>query len=378
MSSTNSQSAVSPFLFSFIFLLFATFVSEAQTAYRLGDFIEISGNQVKFHFDEGAGMVDEDCASFYRIGRIDSSGWSLSGRVEDYFVSDKLAFEGYLKNGFLYGKAVYFYENGEEKMSGHFHNSQKVGLWKYYYDNGQLKKELEFDKNGLSIISFYTRGGRQKVENGRGKYAEELKHYKSTSTYKVYGDVINGKPDGKWAMKNTGASLPFAYEVFSRGRFLHGVSQSMHDDHNEYKDYSRLDLSEFDPHESVLMLKNGDYCFDGDRISYPHFNRKDMIVFCEFLADKCNDYLKNNAAENQWVMFGLEVLKDGGVNIEFLNSTMNDEKLEEYLTLQVMHSAHKWSPGWIDDQPFDYPLFLTMAIHSNQAVSPDLLRVKFY
>ncbi len=48
------------------------------------------------------------------------------------------------KNGVVHGKIVYYWDNGQIRLSGEYNNMRRVGLWKNYDNNGNLIFEEDY------------------------------------------------------------------------------------------------------------------------------------------------------------------------------------------------------------------------------------------
>ena len=51
------------------------------------------------------------------------------------------------KNGILHGKIIYYWDNGQIRLTGQYQNMQRAGVWKTYNSNGELIVEENYNKN---------------------------------------------------------------------------------------------------------------------------------------------------------------------------------------------------------------------------------------
>ena len=50
------------------------------------------------------------------------------------------------KNGFVHGKIIYYWDNGQIRLTGQYENMRRIGIWKTYETNGDLICEQNYDK----------------------------------------------------------------------------------------------------------------------------------------------------------------------------------------------------------------------------------------
>ena len=49
------------------------------------------------------------------------------------------------KNGLVHGKIIYYWDNGEVRLTGQYDKMHRVGTWKTYESNGDLICEQNYD-----------------------------------------------------------------------------------------------------------------------------------------------------------------------------------------------------------------------------------------
>ena len=67
----------------------------------------------------------------------------VHGDYEEFFVSGTIRARGYMKNGEMDGKWVFYYHNEQEEMELELKNGVPIGNAKIWFDNGSLKKEIK-------------------------------------------------------------------------------------------------------------------------------------------------------------------------------------------------------------------------------------------
>ena len=50
------------------------------------------------------------------------------------------------KNGFVHGKILYYWDNGQVRVTGQYDKMHRVGTWKTYESNGDLICEQNYDR----------------------------------------------------------------------------------------------------------------------------------------------------------------------------------------------------------------------------------------
>jgi Uncharacterized protein conserved in bacteria len=167
-------------------------------------------------------------------------------------MNNQKAFQFEFQNGNLTGKTMCYYPNGKLKYQGFYKNSQKDSLWKFYYDNGNIEKKVIFKSDIPYVTDYYSINGKSIVSNGHGKYTGKIiSGYKQTTEYKVSGNIINGKMEGKWEWRNIkDRNNTYAVEYFEDGKFIKGNSYGL-----EYTEDPKISLLGFNLHENVDVLK---------------------------------------------------------------------------------------------------------------------------
>ena len=50
------------------------------------------------------------------------------------------------KNGFVHGKIIYYWDNGQIRLTGQYEKMRRIGLWKTYDSNGHLIIEENYNR----------------------------------------------------------------------------------------------------------------------------------------------------------------------------------------------------------------------------------------
>ncbi len=52
------------------------------------------------------------------------------------------------KNGSVHGKIMYYWDNGQVRLTGQYDKMHRIGTWKTYECNGDLLSEKNYDSKG--------------------------------------------------------------------------------------------------------------------------------------------------------------------------------------------------------------------------------------
>ena len=58
----------------------------------------------------------------------------------------KLKLVKYYKNGAVHGKIIYYWDNGQIRLTGQYDNMHRIGIWKIYDSNGDLIMEENYNR----------------------------------------------------------------------------------------------------------------------------------------------------------------------------------------------------------------------------------------
>jgi TonB family protein len=162
-------------------------------------------------------------------------------KVFDYYKSGVLQMQGTSKtnNGnSREGEFIYYYENGNKKISENYSKSRISGKFFEWYENGNPKLEgehIESEKglnSDIKIYQYWNSKNKHLVIDGNGDFEE------NEEDRIVRGKVKNGVKDGIW----TGVNNKYKYkytDVYKKGEFINGKST---DSSGVEREYNVLEL----------------------------------------------------------------------------------------------------------------------------------------
>ena len=50
------------------------------------------------------------------------------------------------KNGLIHGKIIYYWDNGQVRLTGQYEKMRRIGTWKHHDSNGSLICEENYDR----------------------------------------------------------------------------------------------------------------------------------------------------------------------------------------------------------------------------------------
>ena len=209
-------------------------------------FFKVKDDSAIFYLDKVGDITLSTNASFYRKASIDKKNFIYSGKVTDFYLPNGIAYECEYFNYNLKGQVKSYYKNAQLKYKGLFADSQKDSLWTFYYENGQVEKKIQFKNDVPTLSEFYKDNGKPVFINGNGKYSGLIVgEYKQPYEYKISGNIVNGKLDGKWSWSDNSVK---GVDIFENGKFIKSSN-------NLFKDQQLVSLFGFDLHENVDIFK---------------------------------------------------------------------------------------------------------------------------
>jgi hypothetical protein len=278
--------------------------------FKIGDYLEIySDDSIKLNYNCVGFIIDNKCADYVRIGKLDTAFCNLSGNFKDYFHNGKVAFECFMKNNKLNGKGIYYYENGQIKETGNYLNDDRNGIWQYFYDNGKIEKVLNF-QNGIPLVACYnTKRGKPKVINGSTLQNE----YTNNQKIFIQGYIANENVD--------------IYEN------LFGC-----------------------PSNSGVFL-----------IEYKNSNINNKF-YPEFIEElKTFDNVK---ILNQWILVGLTINENNNISKLNIYSSKNDRNIKNKIKEILYKNANNWITGRINKIKVCTDVIFTIVIYNNEIIIP--------
>jgi len=226
------------------FLMCSTMIFSQKISSQM--FFKVVDSKIHFYLDNVGDITTKEKAHYYRISQFDDQ-LSYIGKIEDYFLTGKLAYECYKDSNYLFYKVKAYHINGKLRYEGFLNQSYPDSLWTYYYDNGNVQKKIFFKNNQPLVLEFYKRNGKSVFTNGTGKYRDKIFAVrKQPIAYNIWGKIKEGKMHGKWNWKgnSTGGS-----DYFNEGKYIE--KEKIYG----FKDSRFISLLGFDIHENVDIFK---------------------------------------------------------------------------------------------------------------------------
>lgn len=226
------------------FLTFSTLIYSQSNIDKL--FFKVVGSTVYFYLDNVGDITTKEKADYYRIAQFDDQ-FSYVGKIEDYFITDKLAYECHQDSNHISYKVKAYHNNGKLRYQGYLNQSYRDSLWTYYYSNGNVQKKILFKESQPQVLEFYKRNGKNIFVNGTGKFRDRIYAVrKQPILYNIWGKMKNGKMHGKWSWKG---NLTGGFDIFNEGEYVE--KEKIYG----FKDSRFISLLGFDIHENVDIFK---------------------------------------------------------------------------------------------------------------------------
>jgi len=189
-------------------------------------FFENLGNDsLRFYYDEYGGICAKKYAKYFRIASIDTSILCFVGKTTDFQIGGGKVYQCYYSYGHLNGEALSYYPNGVLKYRGFYKNDMRDSLWHFFYQSGGIEKVLFFKLDEPCMKEYYKEDGTPQFLNGTGKYKGNTQINIQPIEYKISGNVLNGRQNGKWRISGRNKSDPMYWNVkFENGELLDDVN----------------------------------------------------------------------------------------------------------------------------------------------------------
>ncbi len=351
------------FISTLIFISFSVYSqSSLPDNFKIGDFVEVySRDSLKIYFNCTGTIVDKKCASFYRIGKMDTTIVNFAGEFHDFDINGNLYFKASMTNNSIEGYAYYYFKNGKVSEEGNFKNNTRTGKWKYYYPSGETEKLYSYESDEPIVLEAYKKDGTATVINGNGEIHTEFRNYKQCSSFETWGKLVNGKKNGKWTFSNINASLPIASETYQDGVFINGTSNNY-----IYTENPKIKLSKFYPNENLNLVENSLGCPGESGIFFWEYDGNNLTSsFYPKLQKEVNR--NKTKLKNQWIVVGIKIDKSNLIQEINLASSINDTDLENtiYYTIKKMKS---WKAALINAKPIDSNIYFSILVDNNQII----------
>jgi antitoxin component YwqK of YwqJK toxin-antitoxin module len=350
-----------------IFIALATlgFSANSQTTlpdnFKIGDFVEVfSKDSLKIYFSCTGTVVDKQCASYYRIGKMDTTIVNFMGEFCDYDIHGNIFFKASMFKNNLEGKAHYYYKNGIIKEEGTYQNNIRKGKWVFYYPNGSIQKVYYYTEGDPLVLEAYTSSGKAIVTNGNGNFETDFSTYLQCDRFKASGQLLNGKKTGKWTFSNPNALVPVATEIYEEGQFTKGITNN-----HECTTNPKIELTNFYANENLNLLDNSIGC-PGDYFSLPYYKGEDLhSSFYPELQEKLTKY--DSAINDQWLVVGMKINKKNKLEEINVASSINDKKIESYVYNLISKMTH-WKTAAVNSLKIEFDFFFSILVDNNQII----------
>ena len=331
--------------------------------FQIGNYVEIFNDSIKVYFSCTGNVTDKKCASYYRIGKMDTTIINVTGGFNDYYVDGKVFLKASMLNNNLQGTAHYYYENGKMKEEGNYQNNTRQGKWTFNYPNGNIQKVYEYTDSGPLVLEAYNSNRKPTVLNKNGNFKTEFSVYKQCDKYEASGHITNGKKDGEWKFfASPQASLPISKETYSEGNFIKGGINN-----EEYTDKPRICLTDFYANENLNLLENSFGC-PGNSISPLRYNSQD--IYSSFYPELQNQLSKyDKPIQNQWFVIGIKINKKNKIDAINIASSINDKNIENYI-YGLLSKMTQWETAVINSSKIESNIFFTVLVDNNRIIIP--------
>jgi|CXWL01.1.fsa_nt_gi antitoxin component YwqK of YwqJK toxin-antitoxin module len=147
-------------------------------------------------------ICEKPLASYYRFSRIIiDTNWYYQGRVLDFYMNDTLQMDGnYSFIGLKEGLFRFYYPDGKLMTRGQYMNNERIGIWDNFYSNGELQIKTEYagDGKNFTVLEYHDSTGKVLAKDGTGKFEITISYWNNMGTYKLVGEIKNGKKAGIW------------------------------------------------------------------------------------------------------------------------------------------------------------------------------------
>ncbi|KIC00456.1 energy transducer TonB [Flavobacterium sp. KMS] len=251
--------------------------------------------------------------------------------VKDYYKSKTLQMIGGTTDKDIIkeeGPYIYYYENGNKKLSVNYSNRKKTGKEFNWYENGNPKSELEyFEKKRevqFKVNNFWNPEKEQTVINGNGELKEANENIEQS------GKIKDGFPDGIWKGKSIKSQYTFT-EIYENGKLKSGTS---------------IDSLQIGHHYKVVFQKP--------------VPKSGMESFYKYISQNL-DTSENRFLGKMYIYFVID--KEGNlIEPRILRGLGYDLNLKAITTIT---NAGKWNPGLIRGIPSRVSYSLPITIRKN-------------
>ncbi len=320
--------------FCSIFMLTFSFAQEGTTpCYQF-----VGKDSIRINLNAHKVPVTQNCASFYRLAKVNPINLSIEGYFEDYYMNDTISVQGTFKDNQLHGKAFVYYDNGNKIFEGTYDKGKKIGIWIYWYKNGNIRKKISYENDEIKIVEHYKKNGKIKIENGNGKYTDRGYHKRLVMS----GELKDGVPDGEWKIVNQFLGALAYKEEYKNGKFIKGIS--FHNASGMKKEYFTEPYVRLDDGVIVARSKSIEDCSSCSkgRIDYKSVSFKSAKGDKSFYEYLGKTYKTDNI--KGYTLCSFVVSEKGNIqNLKIENSSAVEFDESNTLTKIILNSG-KWTP----------------------------------
>ena len=193
---------------------------------RIGHYLDSTPEGIWQKYDRN-GEVEETFV--FKNGKVRAKGiidkeGRKQGNWKEFYPNTHLLGKGQFKNGYRYGKWIFYHENGNVEQTGYYNNQGQLDqVWVWFYESGKLLRKEKY-KDGErygEMVELYEDGD----TIAKGEYFENkrtgfwiLKY----GDYREEGEYIDGNRDGVWKAYYKNGQLFFI------GSFIDGNPDGKH------------------------------------------------------------------------------------------------------------------------------------------------------
>lgn len=177
-----------------------------------------------------------DNYKYIRVIKEYYAGNKKTYTIKDYYKSKNIQMIGSSSDRDVLkqeGPFVFYYENGNKKLTVTYANKNKTGKEYNWYENGTLKSELEYFENkkgaiAFKVLNYWNPQKEQKVTNGNGSIEDK------SGDLERSGQIKDGLPEGIWTGRNLKHKYSFT-EKYEKGNLKSGTSTDSLNTKHSYK-----------------------------------------------------------------------------------------------------------------------------------------------
>lgn len=314
----------------------------------------------RFYLDELYYLVDRGCEYKYfeRIASFDPQEHFFDGEIKDFYNNGRIALSGQYAKGLKQGEFTAFHPNGSIKWTGRFENDVEQDTFHYYYPDGKPLFTIRYAQGIPNILSYWDKNGKQRVENGKGyirSFSTPFFQFNrwGYTAYEKRGRVINGVPDGYWAIyfiDHEDNQTLAVEEIYKSGLLI--------------ESYNLIDDEGTD--ESIFTLLPAHSFINAENFVFKNCNIDEHTGFTNYISQVLNDYFQSfeDTISAQFFSYTVNVDKNGKPKDVMISSPINDGFTEHLQS--AIHDIDFYYPSVDEEKVIDDRLFISGEITVNQ------------